>query len=259
MSNDHHYDDKAAQQIKAVYQADSVVARRKKTLDVLNVKSGESVLDIGFGPGYFALDIAERVGATGKVSGIDNSESILAIAEATCAEKNNITLRLGDATKMPFSDGEFDAAIAVQVYAYVVEIQTALHELYRILRPGGRAVIADIDWGSLIWHSNNPERMTKFISHFCAHFPQPYLPRLLKPLLRKTGFKLHTIDSVVMLNTELDPYIIGLSKIFAQFIGNTGITSEEISVWEADLEEIAQNDDYFFSANQYLFLVEKPR
>jgi len=258
MSDNHHYDEQAAQQIKAVYQAEAVVARRQKTLDMLALKAGESVLDIGYGPGYFALDITERVGDTGNVSGVDNSESIQAIAEATCAGKENVTLKLGDAAALPFGDDEFDAAIAVQVYAYVADIQRALGELHRTLRPGGRAVIADLDWDSLVWHTNDPERMTKFKTHFCDHFPQPFLPRFMRPLLREAGFKLNELDTVVMLNTSLDPYISGLSKIFAQFIGNTGIPAEEIAAWEADMAQIAKDDAYFFSATQYLFLIEKP-
>lgn len=257
MSDEHHYDEKAAQQIKAVYQVPAVIARRQKTLDLLKLQTGESVLDIGFGPGYFSSDIAERVGTEGSVSGIDNSASMLGIAGATCSNYKNVNLQLGDATKLSFPDDSFDAAIAVQVYAYVHDISTALNELYRSLRPGGRAVIADIDWETLVWHTNDMDRMSKFKSHFCQHFPQAYLPRLLRPLLREAGFKLKSIDNVVMLNVELDPYVVGLSKIFAQFIGNTGISPDEISAWEADLQQVADDDAYFFSANQYLFLFEK--
>jgi arsenite methyltransferase len=59
----------------------------------------------------------------------------------------------GDATALPFPDGAFDAAAAVQVYAYVEDLDMALAELFRVLRPGGRAVVLDTDLDSMVWHA----------------------------------------------------------------------------------------------------------
>ena len=61
-----------------------------------------------------------------------------------------------------------------------------------------------------------------------------------------------------MLNTEADPYTFGLMKLYGRFItGRHGITAEEVADWEADLTRLSQEGAYFFSANQYLFLIQK--
>lgn len=258
MSNDHRFDQTAARQFEAIYSVPKVVARRRKTLDLLDPQPGVQVLDIGCGPGYFAAEIAERVGATGKVWAIDASDSMLALAEHTCANLPQVDLRLSDAKALPFPDSSVDAALAVQVYIYVAEIAAALAELQRVLKPGGRAVIADMDWEALIWHTTDAAQMQRFKPVMYEHFAHPHLPRRLPGLLKQAGFTLQTIDTVVMLNTEIDPYVFGLTKLFGRFLtGRQGITADDVAAWETDLANQAKNGNYFFSVNQYLFLVEK--
>ncbi len=66
MSDDHRFDQTAVKQYAAIYKAPKITARRKATMDVLDLKAGEHVLDIGFGPGYFSSELAEIVGPQGK-------------------------------------------------------------------------------------------------------------------------------------------------------------------------------------------------
>lgn len=258
MTNGYRFDEVSARQLEILYSVPKLIARRQKTLDLLNLQPGETVLDIGFGPGYFAAEIAERIGPTGNVIDIDNSENMLALAEHTCRELQQVDLHINDAISLPLDDETVDAAIAVQVYVYVAGISNALAELHRVLKPGGRAIIADMDWEALIWHTSDAAQMSRFKTVIYEHFAHPYLPRLLPKLLRDSGFTIKAVDAIVMLNTEIDPYVMGLTKLLGRFmIGRHGITSEDIAAWEADLNQLNQNGEYFFSANQYLFVLEK--
>ena len=63
----------------------------------------------------------------------------------------------------PVPDASFDAALSVQVLEYVAEVDAALAELRRALRPGGRLVIWDIDWSTVSWHSADPVRMRRVL------------------------------------------------------------------------------------------------
>jgi len=258
MSNDHRFDQSIVKQYAAIYEVPKIAARRSLTMDLLDLQQGEHVLDIGFGPGYFAAELADRVGATGKVEGIDFSESMLGVAQFNCSDKSQVNLQVGDAKELPYPNQSFDAAIAVQVYDYVDDIPAALSELSRVLKPGGRAVIADIDWGTLIWHTEDEERTTKFLKVLNEHFATPHMPRKLRTWLKGTDFVVKKVDSLVMLNTEIDPYVFGLTKIAGRFItGRHGITAEDVAAWEADLDKMNQDGTYFFSANQYLSILEK--
>jgi ubiquinone/menaquinone biosynthesis C-methylase UbiE len=80
------------------------------------------------------------------VVGVDISEPMIRFGRLRCADKPWVRFEMGEATQLPFPDGVFDAAISVQVYEYVREVDAALAEMFRVLRPGGRAAVVSTDW-----------------------------------------------------------------------------------------------------------------
>ena len=65
---------------------------------------------------------------------------MLALSKARCADHPWVAFLAADATRLPFPDGDFEAAVSTQVYEYVADLTTALAELHRVLRPGGCAL-----------------------------------------------------------------------------------------------------------------------
>ena len=157
------FDAETARKVEAVYATPDVVAQRCATLKVLDLRAGERVLDIGSGPGLLAYDMAATVGPQGRLCGIDTSEPMLAMAGKRCAGQPWAEFRQADATQLPYPDAGFDAAVSTQVYEYVPDIPAALTELYRVLRPGGRAVIVDTDYGSLVIYTEDRARMGRVL------------------------------------------------------------------------------------------------
>jgi demethylmenaquinone methyltransferase/2-methoxy-6-polyprenyl-1,4-benzoquinol methylase len=106
---------------------------RRALVDAIDPKPGQRVLDVATGTGMVALALAER-GA--QVIGLDQSEQMLAVARAKLAGR--VELVRGEAERLPFADGEFDALTFTYLLRYVDDRDTTMAELARVVRPGGR-------------------------------------------------------------------------------------------------------------------------
>ena len=151
------FDEEQAGLIDTMYATPDVVAQRQFVLGLLDLKPGERVLDIGSGPGYLISEMGAAVGRDGAVHGLDASVAMNAIAARRCTDKPWVHIDEGDVLELPYADGAFDAAVSTQVYEYVADLPRALDELHRVLRPGGRVLILDTDWDSLVWHASDRE------------------------------------------------------------------------------------------------------
>jgi arsenite methyltransferase len=244
-----HFDEDTARQVERVYLTPDVVEQRRLTREALAVQAGERVLDIGSGPGLLADELADE-GAD--VLGVDPSESMLAIARQRKIPRAGF--ETGDALSLPVAEGSFDVAVSTQVLEYVEDVPGALREAHRALRPGGRLLVLDTDWDSIVWHTTELDRMRRVLAAWDRHLADPYLPRRLPGLLRKAGFGLTQTAALPILNHPYDAnsYSAGLIPVIAAFVGDT-----EAAAWADELSGLGE--DYFFSINRYLFVATATR
>ena len=254
------FDEEASRRVEATYLTPDVVAQRRELLALLRLRAGERVVDIGSGPGLLASELAEAVGLDGAVTGVDPSESMLRLAAARRPAEGAapLELRAGDALALPLADASVDVAVSTQVYEYVDDMPAALAEARRVLRPGGRLLVLDTDWDSIVWHSGDEQRMRRVLAAWDEHLVHRGLPRVLGRLLREAGFSLRERAVIPIVNAGFDPdtYSAGLIGFIAAFVpGRHGLTDADAAAWAQDLR--ALGEDYFFSLNRYVFLAER--
>lgn len=251
------FDEELSRRLEANGMAPEAVARRNQVLRTIEVRRGERALDVGCGPGFLCREMATAAGPSGRVVGVDVSPSMVSIARARSAgppSGDHVGFVLGEASRLPLDDGTFDVAVSTQVYEYVHDVDAALAELHRVLRPGGRALVVATDWESVVWHSRNEARMRRILAAWDEHLADPHLPRTLAPQMRRAGFQVLRRDVMVLFNPEFSP-TDSIIDIVAGFVaGRRGITKEEANAWADDLRTLGEEGAYFFSRNQYLFL-----
>jgi demethylmenaquinone methyltransferase/2-methoxy-6-polyprenyl-1,4-benzoquinol methylase len=104
-------------------------------------------LDIGTGTGEIAFLLAKNAGEDGKVYGVDLTPKMLELADLKMKEKelpNQVIFEVGDALSLRFEDNYFDVVTSGYMLRNVIDIQKALDEMFRVLKPGGRAVVAEL-------------------------------------------------------------------------------------------------------------------
>jgi demethylmenaquinone methyltransferase/2-methoxy-6-polyprenyl-1,4-benzoquinol methylase len=110
------------------------------------VLPGDYVLDLAGGTGDIAALLSKRVGASGKVLLTDINEAMLEVGRQRLEDRGivgNVAFALVDAEHLPFGDGEFNAVTIAFGLRNVTDKDAALREMFRVLKPGGRALILE--------------------------------------------------------------------------------------------------------------------
>jgi SAM-dependent methyltransferase len=113
----------------------------------LALGAGDALLDVGCGIGDVARSSAALVVPGGRVVGIDTSDAMLTVARARAAiESAETTFRVGDALAIDEPDASFDACRSERVLQWLPDMDAAVGEMLRVLRPAGRCCLTDTDW-----------------------------------------------------------------------------------------------------------------
>ncbi|CAG7653449.1 Demethylmenaquinone methyltransferase [Paenibacillus solanacearum] len=127
--------------------------------------AGMTVLDVGCGTGAITHGIADIVGPTGRVVGIDSNPALIEKAQENFGDIPGLDFKVGDILNLPYKD-EFDIVTSARVIQWLSNPLEALNALTRATKPGGQVLILDYNHEKITWNPEPPLSMKFFYSAF---------------------------------------------------------------------------------------------
>ncbi len=247
--------------LKHAYLGNDVRTRRRASFNALDPKPGERILDLGCGNGLLTEDLARAVGPLGRVVGLDPSPDMLSAARDRLAGSEIAELVEGDAAALPFDPDSFDKLVSLQVFEYFPDLAKPLDEVERVLRPGGRLVVGDMHWDSLVWYSQDPERMQAMIAAWDGHLARREVPQSLPALLRQRQYRDVTLTPLTICDIDLRPDGLAnmMLHLMPAFARQNGLLPETvIEAWTEEQKALARDGKFFFSLSHYVCRATRP-
>ena len=237
---------------------DSIRACKHKMLSLLDAQKGHRILDVGCGTGEDVMDLARMVGSEGRAIGVDKSETMMAEAKRRSAGSGlPVEWRPGDAQCLDFADNTFDGCRAERIFVYIEAPRKLLAEMIRVVRPGGRVIVFDVDVDAFIFNIADRALNRKVVNAICDSFPNGWIGRQLPALFRSSGL----VDTFIIPHTLIFP-LTTLAMALEGVLKNaqeTGVlTDDEVKKWREQLEEAERQDSFFGAASGFIVGGRKP-
>jgi len=175
----------------------AIQASKRLMLERIALAPGEAVLDVGCGPGTDVFDMVELVGPAGRLVGLDASEVMIAEARRRAQQlQAPITFKVGEVYALPFPDGAFDVCRTERLLEHIPDAGQALAEMVRVTRPGGRILVFDFDWDTLIIDHPDKETTRTIIMSYSDSIQNGWIGRQLPRLFKQQHLEVLSIDPV---------------------------------------------------------------
>lgn len=228
---------------------------KQHSYEKMRVAAGHHVLDIGCGPGIDVMALSGLVGEQGQVVGIDHDAKMLEEAQQRTREAGlheRVRFAVGSATTLPLASGQFDACRSERLFMHLQQVDQALQESIRVIKPGGHIVCVETDWASLSCDSDHIDTERRLVRCRTEKLlNNGYAARRLYGQFIAAGlcdieleiFPLHTTDM------NLYRFMIMMEET-EQYAIDAGIaTPTELEAWHSELVQKQTRGLFFASIN----------
>ena len=245
-----------ADYLRNVSASDWAQRYKRRSFDLIGVRSGARVIDIGCGLGADIRAIGAIVGPTGRAVGVDRDPKMI---ERAGDMERPVELACADAVQLPYADGSFDGARMDRVLQHSGKADVAIAEMRRVLRADGRAVCIEPDWGTYAVDLPDRALLRRVLDARADAFADGWIGRGLYRLFREAGFIDIRVDPFNAVMTDFAAAAKSVDLAHAHVIGiaRGGVDDREAQRWQ-ELIARASEAPTFFSAITF-FMVSGTR
>lgn len=214
------------------------LAYKRRLVVALDVRPGQTVVDLGCGPGTDLATLADAVGPDGTVLGVDHAPRMVSEASRRFAERRNVEVRAGDVQDLPLADASVDRARIDRVLQHLPDPARAVAEARRVLRPGGVFGMAEPDWDTLAVADEDVATSRRFARFTAGRVRNATIGRQLVRLATRAGLRVRSVEPVAVLFRDFDTadQILGLRRNSARAVQAGELAEADVQAWLHRLE-----------------------
>jgi ubiquinone/menaquinone biosynthesis C-methylase UbiE len=227
---------------------------------LLRPRLGARLLDVGCGTGEVVRALAGLVGTHGSVVGVEPSATMVDEARRRTGQGNlRVEFRAGDIARLDFEDAAFDGVTCERVFQHLVAPETAIGELVRVTRPGGRIVVTDTDWGMHAIHGADPGITARITGFWSDNAANGWSGRRLARLFADAGVREPVVVAETLTSTDgRRPTGPPFTTMAAAAERAGALTADEAQTWLAQLADAGERGEFFWAVTMFAVAGARP-
>ncbi len=232
----------------------AIQASKRLMLERLALEKGVAVLDVGCGPGTDVFDMVDLVGPAGRLVGLDASEVMIAEARRRATDLHvPITFEVGEVQALPFADATFDVCRAQRLLEHLPDAERAIGEMVRVTRPGGRILVFDFDWDTLIIDHPDKDTTRTITLSYSDSIRNGWIGRQLPRLFKQQHLEVLSLDPVqVFVHYALAELFLGSHLTVVQTNGT--LSAERAQQWWEYLQQADKHGTLLISFTAFIIV-----
>jgi ubiquinone/menaquinone biosynthesis C-methylase UbiE len=223
-------------------------------LEPAAIQPGETVVDLGCGPGFTVMEVAKWVGPHGQVHGVEVNSDFVEFGRRAAVERNLedvVSFHHVASSRLPFENESIDCVLAKNVLVYVDDLQETFREGHRILKRGGRFHAVEGDWGLAIAEPIPEDEWRALVAAASIAFRTPTAGRRLYGVARAAGFS--NVEVSVVCRPDTTGRLLPMVRNLCAYAKKSrGLDDQRIASVLAACEEAADRQELLVLNPQFL-------
>ncbi len=213
-----------------------------RATQLLDLKPGDCVLDVGCGPGIDTTAMAPIVSRSGTVFGIDYDEAIIREANINAVDAGVSEWtkhQVANALCLPFNLNTFDASRSERLFQHIVDGSRVFGEILRVTKPGGRIAVADTDWATVSIDTPEIDIERRIARYRADMYHNGYAGRQLYGLFQAAQMSVVAIEAFPIIWTDYQEFratSFALNDFERRVVEGAAVSSQELQKFTRSLE-----------------------